>query len=343
MIASVRAALVLFLLPMLLMMSNQVTARSQSVATPIPALLNSPAPTPGAFAGLIDVGGGRKMFLECRGEGSPAVVLVSGYRNTADVWDSEVIAPEIDQAAVLPGVAQFTRVCAYDRPGTVLDAVNVSRSDPVAQPQTAADAVADLHALFSAAGISAPYVLVGHSYGGQVVRLFASVHPNDVAGLVLVDALPAVEQWLTPAQWTAYQELLNQRPNELSAYGELETVDFTVSAVQVHEAAPLPTVPLVVLSRGLRPEFPRDLPPGFSIDALEHAWAAGQNELAALVPQARHVSATRSGHAIQLEQPELVIAAVRQVVAAVRVPGTWTENEATPGASPGADVNSAVG
>jgi hypothetical protein len=102
-------------------------------------------------------------------------------------------------------------------------------------------------------------------------------------------------------------------------------------------------MPLVVLSRGLRPEFPRDLPPGFSIDALEHAWAAGQDELAALVPQARHVSATRSGHAIQLEQPELVTSAISQVVAAVRDPRTWPEHAATPGASSRVATDNAAG
>jgi pimeloyl-ACP methyl ester carboxylesterase len=82
----------------------------------------------------------------------------------------------------------------------VLDEKTSSRSDPVPQPQTATDAVADLHALLGAAAIPGPYVLVGHSYGGLVVRLYASTYPGEVAGLVLVDALPAVETWLTPPQ-----------------------------------------------------------------------------------------------------------------------------------------------
>ena len=110
--------------------------------------------------------------------------------------------------AVLPGVAAFTRVCAYDRPGTALDADHRSRSDPVPMPRTAADAVADLHALIDGAGIPGPYVLVGHSLGGIIVRLYAATYPNEIAGVVLVDASHE-EQYvrfqavLTAEQWAA--------------------------------------------------------------------------------------------------------------------------------------------
>ena len=133
---------------------------------------------------LVDIGAGREMYLECRGAGSPTVVLVAGLKASADDWS---IAGQ-SAAAVLPEVAKFTRVCAYDRPGTPVGE-KPSRSDPVEQPTTARDAVADLRALLSAAGEAGPYVLVGHSYGGLVVRLYASTYPEDVSGLVLVDAL----------------------------------------------------------------------------------------------------------------------------------------------------------
>jgi pimeloyl-ACP methyl ester carboxylesterase len=138
----------------------------------------------GEFAGLVDIGGGRKMYLECRGIDSPTVVLVGGLRASAEDWS---IADK-STSAVFPEVASFSRVCADDRPGTPVDE-KPSRSDPVPQPTTAGDAVADLHALLRAAGEARPYVLVGHSYGGLVVRLYASTYPEDVAGLVLVDAL----------------------------------------------------------------------------------------------------------------------------------------------------------
>jgi pimeloyl-ACP methyl ester carboxylesterase len=217
----------------------------------------------------------------------------------------------------------------------VLDENTFSRSDPVPQPQTAADA--DLHALLGASAIPGPYVLVGHSYGGLVVRLYASTYPAEVAGLVLVDALPAVEKWLTPEQWAAYQHVLSQRPAVIADYRDLETLDLDASAAQMRAAAaavPLRSLPLVVLTR-VRPLFmasdlPPDLPPGFSAEALERAWAAGQAELATLVPGARLVIATESGHNIHQEQPELVIEAIRDVVDAVRDPSTWTAAVASP-------------
>ena len=71
----------------------------------------------GDFAGLVDIGGGRKMYMECRGKGGPTVVLVSGLGNAADVW-SVTSDPENERPAVFAEVATFTRVCAYDRPST---------------------------------------------------------------------------------------------------------------------------------------------------------------------------------------------------------------------------------
>ena len=88
------------------------TAAAQ--ATPVA----TPAAAGGDFAGLVEVGGGRRLWLECRGTGSPTVILETGYRNTAEVWDTVALDPAADTTAVLPGVAAFTRVCAYDRPGT---------------------------------------------------------------------------------------------------------------------------------------------------------------------------------------------------------------------------------
>ena len=138
----------------------------------------------------VDIGG-RKLYLECRGAGSPTVILESGYRDRADPWSLNLF--ELPGATmVLPGVAAFTRVCTYDRPGTaiLLDGdFQPSRSDPVPMPRSATAIVAELHALLRAAKVPGPYVLVGHSFGGLFVRLYASVHPGRVAGLVLVDAL----------------------------------------------------------------------------------------------------------------------------------------------------------
>ena len=127
-----------------------VTACSHSVTTVTTAASD--------FAMRVDIGGGRKMFIECLGAGAPTVVLVSGLDAAADLWHR----PEQPDPTVFTGVAKFTRVCAYDRPGTPLGAGQPSRSDPVAQPTTPKNAVEDLHAVLRAAHVHGPYVLVGH-------------------------------------------------------------------------------------------------------------------------------------------------------------------------------------
>jgi hypothetical protein len=93
-------------------------------------------------------------------------VLEAGFRTRADLWSDDLIQPEAPRTMVFPGVAAFSRVCAYDRPGTttvIEGELLPSRSDPVAMPRTAAESVDDLHALLEAADVPGPYVLVGHS------------------------------------------------------------------------------------------------------------------------------------------------------------------------------------
>jgi len=290
----------------------------------IAAQAATPAPAVGDVAGLVDIGG-RSLYLECRGSGSPTVILEAGAGNNGQIWDTIALGPNSDETAVLPGVAAFTRVCAYDRPGTRVGPgpEYASRSDPVPQPRTAADVVADLHALLAAADVPGPYVLVGHSYGGLVARLFASTHPDEVAGLVLVDAAhedyyAAARSLMTPDQWAAWLAA----PPEFADDAASERNDVTASSEQMREAAtasPLRPMPLVVLTRSRPLEFPA----GFPADALEAAWRPRQDELVSLVPDARLVVAERSGHYIQIDEPEMVIEAVRQVVEAVRDPSTW--------------------
>lgn len=118
---------------------------------------------------LVDVDHGRRLNLYCVGEGSPTVVFDAGLGGNTGSWDT-----------VQPAVAQKTRTCAYDRAG-------LGFSDPATRPGTSANIVDDLQRLLSAAGIEPPYILVGHSYGGLNVRLYAYEHPAEVVGMVLVD------------------------------------------------------------------------------------------------------------------------------------------------------------
>ena len=278
------------------------------------------------FAGLVDIGGGRKMYLECRGAGSPTVVLVAGLKASAEDWS---IAGK-SATAVFPGVAKFTRVCAYDRPGTPVGE-KPSRSDPVEQPTTARDAVADLHALLSAAGEAGPYVLVGHSYGGLVVRLYASTYPDDVSGLVLVDALTeGLRDAETPEQWAIQRKLMEGEIREsLVLYPALERYDPDRSFDQMRAAPKLRPLPLVVLSadRPWGPQvpsmiasgaLPADSPPDFGY-ITDAAQKQAQERLAQLVPNAKHITNTNSGHDIHKEQPQLAIESIRNVVDAVRL------------------------
>ena len=277
------------------------------------------------FAGLVDIGGGRKMYLECRGAGSPTVVLVAGLKASAEDWS---VAGK-SEAAVFPEVAKFTRVCAYDRPGTPVGE-KPSRSDPVEQPTTARDAVADLHALLRGAGEAGPYVLVGHSYGGLVVRLYASTYPEDVSGLVLVDALAeGLRDAETPEQWATQRKLMEGEIREsLLPYPALERNEPDGSFDQMRAAPKLRPVPLIVLSadRPWGPQIPSmiasgalpaDVPPDFGY-ITDAAQKQAQEKLSKLVPGAKHITNTNSGHEIHKEQPKLVIDAIRSVVDAVR-------------------------
>ncbi|HZR05060.1 MAG TPA: alpha/beta hydrolase [Candidatus Udaeobacter sp.] len=277
------------------------------------------------FAGLVDIGGGRKMYLKCSGTGSPTVVLVGGLRASAEDWSTaDKAAP-----AVFPEVSTFTRICACDRPGTPVGE-KPSRSDSVAQPTTPKDAVADLHALLSAAGEKGPYVLVGHSYGGLIVRLYASTYSTDVAGLVLVDALSeGLQDAESSKQWTIQRKLIEGDVREsLALYPALERIDVDRSLDQIRAAPPMRSIPLVVLSAD-RPwgpqipsmiaagKLPSDVPPDFGY-VTDAAQKKAQEKLAKLVPNAKHITNTNSGHEIHKEQPQLVVDAIRQVLEAVR-------------------------
>jgi pimeloyl-ACP methyl ester carboxylesterase len=129
-------------------------------------------PAPGR---LFDVGACR-LHINEQGSGSPAVVLESGIAASSLSW-----------ALVQPAVAEFARVCSYDRAG-------LSWSDRCKTPRTLHKIILELESLLSQAGVSGPYVLVGHSFGGIVIRAFAHLHPDQIAGLIFVDPVP-VEYW----------------------------------------------------------------------------------------------------------------------------------------------------
>src|SRR5215217_8145372 len=234
------------------------------------------------FSGLVDIGGGRKMYMECSGKGSPTVVLVSGLGNAADIWS--VTADPKNERPVFSEVARFTRVCAYDRPATTRTDEKLSPSTPVEQPTSAKPAAADLDALLRASGEPGPYVLVGHSFGGPIIRLYAGAHPAEVGGLVLVDALSEdLPNRLTPKQETLLEELNTPPPGT-----QAEALDESATFKQLRESPPAPPVPVIVLTAD-RPQltkealaegqFPAGVDQEFA-DALWTAQIAAQEKLA---------------------------------------------------------------
>jgi pimeloyl-ACP methyl ester carboxylesterase len=265
------------------------------------------AATPGLPGDRVDIGG-RALFLSCTGTGAPTVVLEAGGGNTVATW-----------AGVQPEIARFTRVCSYDRAG-------LGQSDPApAGVRTVQDSVNDLHALLDAAGFPGPYVLAGHSFGGLIVRLYASQYPDEVAGLVLVDGMPpdllASGLALLPTAerqetFTIMRGLHPQDPEHL---------DIIASGVWVMAHRPA-EVPTVVLAAGFHggPGAPPD-------PAFEDLWHELQREQARVL-DAHFVRLPEADHFLQQDHPELVIEAIRQVVEAVRDPNTWIPP--TPGMGP---------
>ncbi|MGC2567292.1 MAG: alpha/beta hydrolase [Mycobacterium sp.] len=227
----------------------------------------------GDFAGSIDIGNGRQLYLECHGKGSPTVILESGYHNSSDPWSySDAAAPAVGPA-VLPALAADHRVCAYDRPGTLRypDPPGISdRSSPAPMPRTAHDVVDDLHALLAAAHVPGPYILVGHSLGGVFARLYAQTHPDEVRAVVFVDAFAVEIPSLMGSDWPTYRQLLDEPLPQFADSPSFEVIDIDKSVAQVTAAPPFPPVPTVVLSRTEPFGIPATVPPeqGAKLDGM---------------------------------------------------------------------------
>jgi pimeloyl-ACP methyl ester carboxylesterase len=254
-------------------------------AAPAPA----PAPAPKAAHGLYPAAGAR-LFLDCRGAGPRTVVLDSGLGVDSNAtW-----------AGVRPAVARFARVCQYDRAG-------MGSSPPGPRPRTSQRMVDELHALLHAAEVKPPYVLVGASFGGLNAQLFASEHPREVAGVVLVDGLhPDLDRRI---ETILGRRASAERRKALARNGEgVRFADILASDAQVRAHRVFPAVPLVALKHGI------SFDPGGEPDPrVERMWGALQRANAARSPRGRVVLAPRSHHRIAENQPEVVVAAIRQI------------------------------
>jgi len=268
--------------------------------------------------------GGRKVHIHCMGEGSPTVILDSGLGDSYLSWHK-----------VQPGVAKFTRVCSYDRAG-------LGYSDPSSRPRTSRVIAQELHELLQAAGVVPPYVMVGHSMGGYDVRLYTSMYPQEVVGMVLVDASHPDQEnrfpvelknmegsWQREAQFIAYtspfgvprlmglcEEGAVDRAADCNGRTARERLaeirGFPESAAQAASTGPFGDLPLAVLSHD--PDKPsNDLPPGLA-KSVNELWEKMQENLAHLSTRGTQTVATNSGHYVQMDRPDVVIGAIRNVL-----------------------------
>ena len=241
--------------------------------------------------------GALSLHIVCRGEGVPVVVLDSGLGSDAQVWSS-----------VQADVGQFAKVCAYDRAG-------LGSSSAAPRPHTNQRMADELKDLLTAAKLPEPYVLVGHSMGGVNIRLFASKHPDAVAGMVLVDAMSEsqpTQYWalIPDADMARFRGGIAKLPEGT----DFETLSQGLS--ELNTANRIGAKPLVVLSHGIE-----DPPPGAGPDSaaqLLAAWHAMQEELSHLSTNRAYVVVKGARHMIQREQPPVVVAAIREVVEAAR-------------------------
>ena len=271
-------------------------------------------PPPGE---LVDVGGHR-LHINCTGTGSATVVIEAGLGDWSTSWGADV----------QPEVAKTTRVCTYDR-------VGLGWSEGAALPSDAAQFAKELHTLLQNANVPGPYVMVGHSLGGLIVRVFAHDYTSEVAGVVLVDSMnpKQVTESLSNslARMSSFQALLARvgvarllvkvpaiapslGPNRAAYYPlyirpqSLQTTANEYKALPASgaEAAAVKSfgdLPLIVLTAKLNDN------PG---------WPEWQNELLQLSSNSEHMFAENSGHTIQLDEPKAAVAAILKMVELVR-------------------------
>jgi pimeloyl-ACP methyl ester carboxylesterase len=242
---------------------------------------SSSSPTPEPSSGGADVGG-YELSYECSGDGAPTVILEAGLGAAG----TDEFFGFIDQ------VAAITRVCTYDRAGT-----GASDDRPDGLHVTAGLMADELHHLLEAVSVTEPVVLVAHSYGGMPVRAFEGTYPSDVAGMVLIDVSSEPE--------VPVYERLDAGP----WIDGTDRIDIHATVRELHAAGDLGDIPLVVVTAGI----------------IEDEWLAtvpelaarAQTRLAGLSSNAYEVVAPNSGHFVHRDAPDVVLAAIEQVVEAV--------------------------
>jgi pimeloyl-ACP methyl ester carboxylesterase len=270
-----------------------------AVATITPTL----APRPTLPGDKIEVGG-YNLYLDCKGTGSPTIILESGLDGDVVTWKD-----------VHPEVAKFTRVCRYDRAG-------LAHSDYGPIPRNAELTAQDLHTLLTKAGITPPYILVGHSFGGLLIRRYAFDFPDEVTGMIFVDSIH--EDWweealtlLPPASSSDSARLTSFRLYLMDGFRDtsnnFEEMEIPAVVNQIRETGNFGDIPITVLTAGkftvLNPGLPRQLE-----NALANLFVEEQSRLAALSTIGIQIVIPDSGHNMPRENPSVIVDAILEMV-----------------------------
>jgi pimeloyl-ACP methyl ester carboxylesterase len=234
-------------------------------------------------AGRVDVGGYELAWM-CRGSNSPTIIAEAGYDSAGtDTW-FDLLGP----------LSRVSRVCTYDRAGT-----GTSNTRPNGVRVTGMSEAEELHRLLQGAGIEPPYVVVGHSYGGFISRLFAARYPDETAGLVLVDS--SHEDEIHP-----YRRYYGDAPEgDWVDGGDLVDIDATARALR-ETARDFGDLPLAVVKAGQYEDV-----------LTTRLWRRTQADLATLSSNSVFVQAT-GGHFVMNDDPAVLVTAVRAVVESAR-------------------------
>lgn len=233
--------------------------------------------------------------LVVAGTGSPTVVFESGIGQGKRNW-----------APVFNRVAELTRTVAYDRAG-------YGQSERSELPRDGLQIVLELREMLRAEGLEPPYVLVGHSLGGTMVKLFAKTWPQEVAGVVLVDARH--EQFTQRCRQVGVHRLLYEPPeaflNMLPPVPRAEVLAAPLTLKQARRAGTFPDVPLIVLTQSnATSRWP---------ESLGKVWLASQRRMAGMSSLGRIKVVGDAGHNLHMDQPDVVVRAVSGVVRAARL------------------------
>jgi pimeloyl-ACP methyl ester carboxylesterase len=294
------------------------TASVPPTTTPpstLPAPTTIASPTTAAIVGDVDVGGGRTLHVVCDGPpdaGRPTIVFENGAGPSLSTW-----------SLVMNEVSAKHRACAYDRAG-------VGQSDAPPGQRTIRDQVADLAAALEGLGVTEQIVLVAHSRGGWNAIVYTAAHPEQVAGAVLVDVQPPGldAAWLAelppetpdePAHIREARDIMSSHPNDPSM--TVENLDIGASAQQALAAPGFGARPVEIL---WATETEATVWPSFDPGLAGRLNAAFEAQLLAVEALADHPNVTRvdTGHSIQEERPQVVVDAIRRVLAALEMPAT---------------------